>query len=61
MDYIGDYTKLQEGPYVHCQGTLNKANSDSSSYDGMKLVLSTLDIHNGYGFRIQGSRGSPEP
>ena len=34
-NYIQDDTKLQEGPYIHCKGSLNKTktNTDSSSHN----------------------------
>ena len=31
-DIVGDYTKLQEGPYVHCKGFLHQGNIEGSSY-----------------------------
>ena len=36
-DYIRDSAKLQEDPYVHCSGSLNKATIDSRPKDTLKM------------------------
>ena len=39
-----DYTRLQEGLYVQCEGPVKKANIDSGSYDNNRILTWGLGV-----------------